>query len=201
MSSNPMHNLTYGLFILAVRDGINENGCIINTCTQITSKPDVISFAVNKQNHTSDILLKTGEFNISILSEDVKFETITRFGMQSGRSVDKLNNIKVEHGSNGIFYISYESNAVIFGKVKQVIDVGSHNLFIANVISSKILSAVPSVTYSYYQNHIKKNQLPKTSKHAWRCKVCGYVYEGENLPPDFICPLCKHPASDFEQVQ
>lgn len=201
MSTNPLHNLTYGLFVLSVKDEEKDNGCIINTCTQLTSKPDVISFAVNKKNYTSEILLKNENFNISILSEIVKFDTISRFGMQSGRDIDKLQNYRVGRTENGIFYVNSESNAVISGKIKKIIDVGTHNLFIADVISCKLLSDVPSVTYSYYQKNIKKNQKPTSKKHAWRCKICGYVYEGDFLPQDFICPLCKHPASDFEQIQ
>ena len=202
MDKKAMYNLSYGLFVLTARRGDKDNGCIINTAAQLTDTPKRISIAVNKANYTHDMLLKSGKFNVSILSEAASFATFQRFGFQSGRTVDKFADYDgCARSANGVLYVTEGTNAFISATVEQTIDLGSHTLFIAAVDDMEVLSDVPSATYAYYQSSIKpKPQKPAASKTVWRCTVCGYVYEGEELPADFTCPLCKHPASDFEKV-
>lgn len=205
MNKKAMYNLTYGLFVLTANLDGKDNGCIINTAGQVTSEPNRISIAVNKANYTHDIIQKTGIFNVSIISEAASFDLFKRFGFQSGRDADKFADLEGwGRSENGIAYIAIGTNAYISAKVVSSQDLGSHTLFIAEVTDMEVLSSVPSTTYSYYQENIKpKPQAAGTSpsgKTVWRCTVCGYEYEGEELPADFICPLCKHPASDFEKV-
>ena len=202
MDSKTMYRLTYGLFVLTARDGGRDSGCIINTAGQVTSTPNRISIAVNKDNFTHDLVKASGKFNISILSEAADFGLFQHFGFQSGRTVDKFADFTdCKRSENGLFYVTRGTNAYISATVEQTIDLGSHTLFIAAVDDMDVLSDVPSATYAYYQSDIKpKPQKPAASKTVWRCTVCGYVYEGEELPADFTCPLCKHPASDFEKV-
>lgn len=199
--SKAVHKLTYGLFILTARDGEKDNGCIINTVTQVTSEPNRITIAVNKANYTHDMIVRTGEFNVSVLTENSKFETYKHWGFQSGKDTDKLEAISFKRAENGITYIADETNAYISAKVVSSIDLGSHTLFIADVTASEVLSDDESVTYSYYHKNIKPSK-PKTEekKKGFICTICGYIYEGDTLPDDFICPLCKHPASDFEPL-
>ena len=194
-------NFTYGLFVLTARDGDKDNGCIINTAIQAASDPPRVSIAVNKANYTHDMILKTGQFNLSFLSEESKFATYQRFGFQSGRDTEKLENFPFRRSANGIAYLTEECNAFLSGKVVQSIDLGSHTLFIAEVTDGAVLSRAPSVSYAYYFANIKpKPDAPKEEKKGWICTICGYIYEGEDLPADFICPICKHPASDFQRL-
>ena len=200
MNEKAMFTLSYGLYVLtAHKDGF-DNGCIINTAMQVTNTPNRISVTVNKNNYTASLIKDTGKFNVSILSEDVSFDTFKHFGFQSGRDVNKFDGYTdVKRSENGILYLTSCSNGFVSGKVIQTIDVGTHLIFIAEVEDCDILSDVPSVTYDYYHKNIKpKPQEEK--KGGYRCKICGYVYEGEPLPADFICPLCKHGADDFEKI-
>lgn len=200
MNNAAMFQLTYGLFVLTAKDGEKDNGCIINTVQQVTSTPNRISIAVNKNNYTHDMIIKTGEFNVSILSEEVPFDIFKHFGFQSGRDTDKFAEFHVYNRSeNGIAYLNKYANAFLSGKVVQTVDLGSHTLFIADVTDGEVLSSVPSVTYAYYHKNIKP-QPQATKAKGWRCKICGYIYEGEELPADFICPICKHGAADFERI-
>lgn len=217
MDKKAMYKLSYGLFVLTTKLGEKDNGCITNTAIQVTSEPNRIAFAVNKLNYTHEMLMESKVFNISILSEDATFDMFKRFGFQSGREVDKFADFSgsYEVASNGITYIKDGTNAYISGNVIQTVDLGSHTLFICDVTDMEVLSDAKSATYEYYQENIKpkpqdiakgdtvgtlekgENEQGKT---VWRCKICGYEYEGEELPEDFICPWCKHPASDFEKV-
>ena len=203
MNQKAMYNLTYGLFVLTASLDGKDSGCIINTAGQVTTNPNRISIAVNKANFTHDLVKKSGKFNVSILSEQADFEIFKHFGFQSGREVDKFAGYSAcKRSENGLFYITEGTNAYISATVEQTIDLGSHTLFIAAVDDMEVLADVPSATYAYYQSSIKPKPEAKaqSGKTAWRCTVCGYIYEGEELPADFICPLCKHPASDFEKV-
>ena len=201
VESNAMFKLSYGLFVLTARDGAKDNGCIINTAQQLTSAPMRISITVNKANYTHDMIEKTGAFNISVLTEGAPFGLFNQYGFQSGRTADKLSGGE-PRTENGIAYLSEHANAVISGKVISTVDCGTHTLFIADVTEAHVLSAEPSVTYAYYFAHIKPKPQPAAEKKkGFVCKICGYVYEGETLPPDFICPLCKHGAEDFEPLQ
>ena len=203
MDPKAMYKLSYGLFVLTAAAGGAESGCIINTAGQVTSQPERISIAVNKAGFTHDLVKQSGKFNVSILSEAASFDTFRHFGFQSGRDVDKFAGYdSCQRSGNGLYYITAGTNGVLSAKVEQAVDLGTHTLFIATLDDMKVLSDVPSATYAYYHANIKpKPQAPKAKgKTVWRCVICGYIYEGEELPADFICPLCKHPASDFEKV-
>lgn len=204
MDNKALYKLTYGLFVLTAKQEGKDNGCIINTAIQVTSDPNRISIAVNKANYTHDMVLATGKFNVSVISQEAEFSLFKHFGFQSGRNVDKFADFKgFDRAENGILYVTAGINACFSAEVEQTVDLGTHTLFIAAVTDMKVLSETASASYEYYQNHIKpKPQAPASSsgKTVWRCTVCGYEYEGEELPADFICPLCKHPASDFEKV-
>ena len=202
MNKKAMYSLSYGLFVLTARSGGKDNGCIINTAGQVTSSPNRISITVNKDNFTHDMIRESGAFNISILSEKAGFGLFEHFGFQSGRTADKFAGYTAcARSANGLYYVTEGTNAFISGKVEQEIDLGSHTMFIASVEDMEVLSGEPSATYAYYQASIKPKPEAKASgKTAWRCTVCGYVYEGAELPADFVCPLCKHPASDFEKI-
>ena len=199
MDKKSMYKLTYGLFVLTAKDGDKDNGCIVNTVAQVTTEPNRITVAVNKNNLTHDIIVKSGEFNVSILSEKARFDTFKHWGFQSGRDVDKTEAITFSRSANGLIYLPEEANAYLSAKVVTMTDLGTHTLFLADVTDGAVLSADESVTYSFYQKYIK--QAPVAKKKGYVCTVCGYVYEGENLPEDFICPWCKHPATDFVPVE
>lgn len=204
MDQNVIYKLSYGLFVLTSAAAGRESGCIINTACQVTSEPNRISITVDKSNFTHDLVKEGGRFNLSILSEAAGFDTFKHFGFQSGRELDKFAGYGAcRRSANGLYYITAGTNGFLSGTVEQTLDLETHTLFIASVDDMEPLSDTPSATYAYYQSHIKPR--PQTSdapkgKAVWRCKVCGYIYEGEELPEDFICPLCKHPASDFEKV-
>lgn len=200
MDNAAIFKLSYGLFVLSAKDGDKDNGCIVNTVQQVTVTPNRLTVAVNKGNFTCEMIQKTGEFNVSILSTDVPFDIFTRFGFQSGRDVDKFDGFETYgRTDNGIAYLTQYANAVISGKVVDTYDLGTHILFIADVTDAKVLSDKDSVTYDFYHKNIKPAPQ-KTEKKGWRCKICGYIYEGEDLPADFICPICKHGAADFEPI-
>ena len=200
MDNKAMFNLSYGLFILTAKDGEKDNGCIVNTVGQVTSQPNRISLTANKANYTHDMILKTKEFNVSVLAENSKFETYRHWGFQSGRNTDKLESISFKRSANGLVYIADETNAFLSAKVVSTLDLGTHTLFIADVTDGEVLSQVPSATYSFYQNNIKPKPASTEKRKGFICTVCGYIYEGETLPDDFICPVCKHPASDFRPL-
>ncbi len=204
MDNKTMYKLSYGLFVLTAKDE-KDNGCITNTAIQVTSEPNRISLAVNKSNYTHDMIIKTGIFTVSIISEDADFELFKHFGFQSGRDVDKFEGFAdCKRLENGTLAITKGVNGYICGKVINTVDLGTHTLFIADVTDMEVLSDTPSATYTYYQSNIKPKpqaaSAEEKGKTVWRCKICGYEYEGEELPADFVCPVCKHTASDFEKV-
>lgn len=200
-----MYALSYGLFVLTTREGEKDNGCIINTGMQVTTTPNRILFAVNKGNYTHDLLLKSSRFTLSVISEEADFSLFQRFGFQSGREVDKFAGFAdVVRGENEVLRPTKGVNAWLNGWVVSTTDLGTHTLFLADVVDGDVVSAAPSATYAYYQSNIKpKPEAPKekSEKKRWVCKVCGYIYEGDTLPADFICPICKHPAEDFEEMK
>ncbi|MCL2019522.1 MAG: flavin reductase [Oscillospiraceae bacterium] len=199
---NTLFKISYGLFVLTAKDGKKDNGCIINTASQVTDNPCRISVIINKVNLTHDMILKTGEFNISILTESSDFDVFKRFGFESGRDTDKFDKSETESRTqNGIRYITESVNSVISAKVISTTDCGTHTIFIADITQAFILSDEPSLTYQYYFDHIKpKPSLSKGQKKGYICKICAYIHEDDILPDDFICPLCKHGASDFEPL-
>ena len=203
--SNPLFNIQYGLFVITTCDNGQDNGCISNTVAQVTAQPNRISVALNKGNFTTELIQRSGRFTASIISEAADFELFKHFGFQSGRTVNKFADFTdCRRVSNGTFAITRGTNAFISANVEQAIDLGTHMLFIGLVTEMEVLADVPSATYNYYQSNIKPKPQPvgKTAegKTIWRCSICGYEYVGEELPDDFICPICKHPASDFVKV-
>ena len=196
-----MFKLSYGLFVLTAKDGEKDNGCIINTVMQVTDVKKRIAIAVNKANYTHDMIKKTGVFNVSVLTTEAPFKLFKQFGFQSGRDTDKFAEGGAEvRTANGLRYVPEYANAVISGKVVEEHEYDTHTLFVAEVTEAAVLSNVPSVTYQYYFDHIKPQPQPTTEKTGYVCKICGYIYEGDTLPEDFICPLCKHGAADFEKL-
>ena len=201
MDDKALFKLSYGLFVLTAREGDKDNGCIINTAIQAADGK--ISIAVNKQNLTHDMVKATGIFTVSVLSEKASFDLFKHFGFQSGRDANKFDGYTAcKRGENGLYFITEGTNATISGKVTETVDLGSHTLFIATITDMEVLDSAPSATYAFYHASIKPQSAaqPPQEKTAWRCTVCGYVYEGDELPADFVCPLCKHPASDFEKI-
>ena len=203
--SNPLFNIQYGLFVITTCDGGRDNGCISNTVEQVTAQPNRISMSLSKENLTTELIQRSGRFTVSIVSEEADFELFKHFGFQSGRTVDKFADFTdCRRVSNGTLVVTRGTNTYLSVDVEQTIDLGTHILFIGLVTEMEALSDVPSATYSFYQEHIKPKPQAvgqtKEGKTVWRCVICGYEYEGEELPEDFVCPICKHPASDFEKV-
>lgn len=203
MDKKALYNLSYGVFMLSTRSGETANGCITNTCMQVANSPVRIAISVLNSNYTCDLLKGSGIFALSLLDQQCSFETIKHFGFQSGRDVDKFKGLTLPTDLSNIPYLGWQTCAVISGKVVEQHDLGTHTLFIAEVVDAKLLSDNPPLTYADYQNHVKpkKNDVPQDKKIVgWRCKICNYVYEGSDLPADFICPVCGHDASDFEPI-
>lgn len=199
MDNKAMYRLSYGLFVLTAK-GAKDNGCIINTAMQITTNPNRMIVTVNKENLTHDMVKETKEFNVSVLSVSAAMDVFKHFGYQSGKTEDKFADYPdCARAENGILYITKGTNAYISGKVIDMVDCGTHTIFLADVTDAVILNEEESVTYDYYQKHIKE-QPKEEKKSGWRCRICGYIYEGEDLPADFICPICKHGAEDFEKI-
>ncbi len=209
--SNPLFNIQYGLFVVTTRDGSRDNGCISNTVTQVTAQPERISVALNKSNLTTELIRRSRLLTVSIISQAADFGLFKHFGFQSGHTVEKFGTdgaatfSDCRRVANGTLAITRGTNAYISATVEQSIDLGTHTLFVCRVTETATLSDTPSATYSYYQAHIKPQPQPAADnadgKTVWRCTVCGYEYVGDELPADFTCPICKHPAADFEQVK
>lgn len=205
MNTKAMHKLSYGLFVLTAKENKKDNGCIINTAIQAASEPNQLSICVNKSNYTHDMIFRTGEFNVSTINQNADFELFKHFGFQSGKNTNKFENFSdFKRSKNGIAYITEGINSYISVKVNKTVDLGSHTMFIGEITDMDVLNDVPSAIYEYYLNNIKpKPEAVGTTNDGqtvWRCTICGYEYVGEELPDDFVCPLCKHPASDFEKV-
>jgi flavin reductase (DIM6/NTAB) family NADH-FMN oxidoreductase RutF/rubredoxin len=205
MDAKAMQKLSYGLFVLTAKTGEKLHGCITNTAIQVTTEPNQIAFAVNKANLTHDMVKESGRFVISIISEKAEFSLFKHFGFQSGRNVDKFADFdSYKLTESGIPYITAGINAYLEGEVVSASDLGTHTLFVCKVTDMEVLTEDASATYAYYHANIKPKpqEVKKTEegKVIWRCTICGYEYEGDPIPDDFICPWCKHPASDFERV-
>ena len=200
MDTKALFKIGYGLYVLTANENGKDNGCIINTVMQVTSDPCMIAIAVNKNNYTNEMISRTRKFNVSTLAEGANFDLFKHFGFQSGRGVNKFETFNdVKRSPNGVLYITQNTNSFMSAYVQQEIDLKTHTMFIGQLVESECFSDVPTVTYDFYQKNIKPKP-EKTNVKGWRCKICGYVYEGEELPPDFICPLCKHGAQDFEKI-
>ena len=204
IDNKAIFNISYGLFVLVARQGEKDNACIINVAQQVTSDPLQIAICVNKTNLTHDMVLRTLKFNLCPLSEEATMKPFQHFGFQSGRDVNKFAECEQElRTENGLLYLPKYINSVISCVVTKSIDLGTHTLFIARVMEARVLTDSSSITYAYYQQHIKPKPAPTAEggKKKWVCDVCGYVYEGDELPSDFVCPWCKHGKADFKLME
>lgn len=203
MDKKALYNLSYGVFILTTKVEYKVNGCIINTCMQVANDPVRIAISVLNQNYTCELLKQSGVFTLSLLDQSCSFETIKHFGFQSGRNVNKFESLTVPEDCNGVPYVGWHSCSVLSGKVVEQHDLGTHTLFIAEVVDAKLLNNNAPLTYADYQNHVKPKPEKKLEDRkivGWRCKICNYIYEGSDLPADYVCPLCGHGADDFEPI-
>ena len=200
MDTKALYNLTYGLYLLTAREDGKDNGCIINTAIQAASDPVRVLVCVIKNNHTCGMIQRTGQFNVSAITDDAEFALFQRFGMQSGRDVDKFDGFhSVDRAQNGLYYLTGNANMYLSAKVTEQHDLGSHMLFVGEVTDAAVLSDRAPCTYAYYQGSIKPKPQ-RAQKKQWVCRICGHVYEGEQVPDDYICPLCSHGKEDFELV-
>ena len=201
MNTKALYNLTYGVYLMSAKDGGKDNACIINTAVQVANNPTRISVAAIKGNLTHDMIVKTGKLNLSALSVDAPFSLFEHFGMKSGRNVDKFATFTdVARSENGLLYLTKYATAFLSINVVESYDLGSHTLFIGELVDAETLDKAENCTYGYYQTVIKASATKPAAKTGWRCTVCNHVYEGENLPDDYICPICKHGKEDFEKI-
>lgn len=195
-----LFNIGYGLYVVTSNDGKKDNGLIVNTVTQVTNSPNRIAVTINKDNYSHHVIKQTGKMNVNCLSKDAPFSVIENFGFKSGRTTDKFESIEPLRSDNGLAFLPRYINSFMSLKVEQYVDLGTHGMFICSVTEARVISDAETMTYSYYQSDVKPK--PETEgKKGFVCKVCGYVYEGDVLPDDFICPLCKHGAADFEPIK
>ena len=199
VDNTALFNIGYGLYVVTSNDGTKDNGFVCNTVCQVTNTPNRVAVTINKQNYSHDTIKATGKMNVNCLSTEAPFKVFEVFGFQSGRNVNKFEGCTPLRTENGLVCLPKYVNAVISLEVEQYIDLDTHGMFICAVTEAQNLSKVETMTYTYYQSNVKPKPQP-AKKKGWVCKICGYVYEGDPLPSDFICPLCKHPASDFEPL-
>ena len=207
MNKKALHQLSYGLFVLSALAGEQKSACVVNTVIQLSSEPVLLSVAVSKNNFTHDVLLKGKKCAVSVLSEETSMDTIRHFGFQSGSEVDKFKDFPHQSASNGAPYITDKTVAYFAGSVTKTLDIGTHTLFVIAVEEMDTLAKETPMTYSYYQT-VKKGTSPKNApsydadaaQKGWRCGVCGYIAEAENLPEDFVCPVCKQPRETFKKI-
>ena len=195
-----LFKIGYGLYVVTSNDGTKDNGLIVNTVTQVTSTPNRVAVCINKDNYSHHVIKQTGKMNVNCLSVEAPFSVFQNFGFQSGRTADKFKDITPLRSDNGLVFLPQYINAFMSLKVENYLDLGTHGMFICSVTEAQVVSKAETMTYSYYQSNVKPKP-EAAGKTGWVCKICGYVYEGETLPDDFICPLCKHPASDFEPLK
>ncbi len=197
---NALFNIGYGLYVVTSNDGKKDNGLIVNTVTQVTNTPNKIAVTINKENYSHHVIKQTGKMNVNCLTTEAPFSVFEAFGFVSGRNTDKFANCEPLRSDNGLAFLPRYINSFMSLKVEQYVDLDTHGMFICEVTEARVLSDKETMTYTYYQQNVKPK--PETEgKKGYVCKICGYVYEGDNLPEDFICPLCKHGASDFEEIK
>ncbi|MBR5779392.1 MAG: flavin reductase [Clostridia bacterium] len=195
-----LFNIGYGLYVVTSNDGKKDNGLIVNTVSQVTNTPNRIAVTINKDNYSHHVIKQTGIMNVNCLSVEAPFKVFETFGFQSGRNVDKFADCNPLRSDNGLVFLPKYINSFMSLKVEQYVDLDTHGMFICSVTESRVITNAETMTYTYYQANVKPK--PQTEgKKGYVCKICGYVYEGDPLPEDFICPLCKHPASDFEPIE
>lgn len=194
-----LFRIGYGLYVVTSNDGKKDNGLIVNTVIQLTDTPNRVAVNINKANYSHHVIKQTGVLNVNCLSTEAPFSVFEQFGFQTGRSVDKFAGQTVHRSDNGLVFLDKYINAFMSLKVEDYVDLGTHGMFICSVTEARVMSNQETMTYTYYQNNVKPK--PETEgKKGFVCKVCGYIYEGDELPADYICPLCKHGAADFEPI-
>lgn len=195
-----LFKIGYGLYVVTSNDGKKDNGLIVNTVSQVTNTPNRVAVTINKDNYSHHVIKQTGIMNLNCLSTDAPFKVFETFGFQSGRTADKFTEWKPMHSDNGLAFLPRYINSFMSLKVEQYVDLDTHGMFICTITEARVISNVETMTYTYYQNYVKPK--PQTEgKKGFVCVVCGYVYEGDELPDDFVCPLCKHGAADFEPIE
>ena len=197
---NTLFKIGYGLYVITCHDGNKDNGLIINTVVQLTNDPAKIVVAINKTNYSCDVIKNTKKMNVNILNTDASFSIFERFGFQSGRDANKFDGFNFKRSVNELAILENYINSYIALTVSEVIDLESHMLFICDIEEAEVVNDKPTMTYAYYQDNVKPKPNMKKETNQYVCLVCGYVYEGDELPEGFICPLCKHDASAFEKM-
>ena len=200
VDSKALFNIGYGLYVVTTNDGKKDNGLIVNTVTQVTSSPERVAVTVNKANYSHDTIKNTGKMNVNCLSTEAPFKVFEAFGFKSGRDTDKFKDCSPERSENGLVVLPRYINSFMSLSVVQYIDLGTHGMFICDVTEAKVISDMETMSYTYYHKNVKPK--PKVEKKkGYVCKICGYIHEEEELPADFICPICKHGAEDFEEIK
>jgi flavorubredoxin/flavin reductase (DIM6/NTAB) family NADH-FMN oxidoreductase RutF len=194
-----LFNIGYGLYVVTSHDGKRDNGLIVNTVSQVTSQPNRIAVTINKENYSHHVIKQTGKMNVNCLTTDAPFLVFETFGFQSGRNVDKFANCEPLRSDNGLVFLPHYINSFMSLQVEDYVDLGTHGMFVCSVTEARVINEKPSMTYAYYFENVKPK--PASDQKGWVCKICGYVHEDPNLPEDFICPLCKHGAADFERIE
>jgi flavin reductase (DIM6/NTAB) family NADH-FMN oxidoreductase RutF len=197
---NALFNIGYGLYVVTSNDGKKDNGLIVNTITQVTNTPNRVAVTINKENYSHHVINQTGIMNVNCLSIDAPFSVFEQFGFVSGRNVDKFENCKPNRSDNGLVFLPRYINSFMSLKVEQYIDLGTHGMFICSITEARVINNQETMSYTYYHENVKPKPNVSGTK-GYVCKICGYVYEGEELPEDYICPLCKHGAIDFEPIE
>lgn len=201
IDATALFNIGYGLYVVTSNDGKKDNGLIVNTVMQVTNTPNRIAVAINKQNYSHDVIKETGIMNVNCLSTDAPFSVFENFGFKSGRDTDKFAGKEVLRSENGLAYLDAYINSYMSLKVEEYIDLGTHGMFICSITEAVNVKKAESMTYAYYHANVKPKPQPQPEKKkGYVCKICGYVYEGDPLPEDFVCPWCKHGAEDFEPL-
>ncbi len=196
-----LFKISYGLYVVTSNDGKCDNGLIVNTVTQVTNTPNRIAVVINKANYSHDVIKESGILNVNCLSIDAPFSIFENFGFKSGRDTNKLAGITPLRSQNNLAILPQYINAYMSLTVESYTDMDTHGMFVCTVDEASVVSDADSMTYTYYQNNVKPKRKPEEDKKkGFVCKICGYVYEGDTLPDDFVCPLCKHGAADFEPI-
>ena len=200
IDKNALFNIGYGLYVITSNDGNKDNGLIVNTVTQVTSNPVRIAVTINKQNYSHDVIKNTRLMNVNTLTTSAPFSVFERYGFHSGRTVDKFKDVSVEHSENGLVVLPNYINSFMSLKVEEYLDFDSHGMFVCSVTEAQVVSKAPTMTYDYYHKNVKPKPTVNKEVKGYVCTVCGWVYEGDELPSDIVCPLCKHGAEDFQKI-
>lgn len=204
MDMTALFKIGYGLYVVTSNDGKKDNGLIVNTIMQVTDSPVRVAVAINKKNYSHDVIKATGKMNVNCLSTEAPFKVFEVFGFKSGRDTDKFEGCKPNRSENGLVYLPHYINAYFSLSVESYVDLGSHGMFICSVTEAENVSSTESMTYSYYHKNVKpkpKAAPEKSEKKRYVCTVCGFVYEGDELPENYECPLCKHGREVFEEIE